>query len=268
MQTSEQTDYVRSLKQAITVVIPTLNEEQGIGEVIDQLKDAGYDNILVVDGYSNDRTEEIAKAKNVQFVAQHGTGKTTQADFVMNELRKRGLRTRKAWVRGRHIFAFAISQVLLKLGYSSTIAQIGAPGGNILDSRKLPNKRFWSLVEFLSVMPLALTRVRIPLLLGYYVVAERYVVDTVVYNSYFLGRHFDPYGRILLLMIPKNSLLIHLDATEEDVLSRRKGDILSEDFVHYQLEQYRRLALKLKALSIDTSTNDIQSVSEQIAKWL
>ncbi len=157
---------------------------------------------------------------------------------------------------------------MLKLGYSKTIVQTGAPGGKILDSRTLPGKRFWSLVEFSSAVPLALIRVYIPLLLGYQVVAERYVIDTLVYNSYFIGGDFDAYARILLMMIPRNSLLIHLDARKEDVLARRKGDILSEEFIEHQLTQYRKIASRLNALSIDTSSNDMSSVREMIAKRL
>lgn len=187
---------------------------------------------------------------------------------MIETLVRRGDKVRRAWIRGRHLFAFVISQVLLKLGYTATIAQAGAPGGKILDSSRLPEKRLWSLVEFLSVAPLALVRVYIPLLLGYRVVAERYVIDSVVYNSYFLGRYFDRYARLLLRMIPKGALLIHLDATRDDVLSRRKGDILSEGFVEYQLRQYRALSSKLNALSIDSSSEGIVSIRERVGRLL
>ena len=43
-------------KDDVTVVLPTLNEEEAIGKVIEELKQVGYHNILVVDGYSTDRT--------------------------------------------------------------------------------------------------------------------------------------------------------------------------------------------------------------------
>ena len=39
----------------VTVVLPTLNEEEAIGRVIGELREAGYRNVLVVDGYSSDR---------------------------------------------------------------------------------------------------------------------------------------------------------------------------------------------------------------------
>lgn len=62
-------------KQDVTVVLPTLNEEKAIGVVIEELKCEGYENILVVDGYSKDMTVKIAGEKGVKVVYQHGKGK-------------------------------------------------------------------------------------------------------------------------------------------------------------------------------------------------
>jgi len=59
----------------ITVVVPTLNEEHAIGVVIDELRQAGYRNILVVDGYSTDGTFQIAQEKGVAAFRQEGIGK-------------------------------------------------------------------------------------------------------------------------------------------------------------------------------------------------
>lgn len=60
----------------LTIVLPTFNEEKGIGPVLDELLQGGYSKILVVDGYSNDRTAEIARAKGVEVIQQHWEGKT------------------------------------------------------------------------------------------------------------------------------------------------------------------------------------------------
>jgi glycosyltransferase involved in cell wall biosynthesis len=65
----------RSHNQEVTIVIPTLNEEIAIADVIDAVRSAGYDQILVVDGYSTDRTVEQAKAKSVRVITQVGVGK-------------------------------------------------------------------------------------------------------------------------------------------------------------------------------------------------
>ncbi len=59
----------------VEVIIPTLNEEESIGEVIEGFKRLGYKDIIVIDGNSTDRTREIAKAKGAKVVIQSGKGK-------------------------------------------------------------------------------------------------------------------------------------------------------------------------------------------------
>jgi len=51
-------------KEMVSIVLPTLNEEEAIGTVIDELKHEGYENILVVDGYLTDFTVKIAKERS------------------------------------------------------------------------------------------------------------------------------------------------------------------------------------------------------------
>ena len=59
----------------LTVVIPTLNEREAIGLVLDELRQEGYKNLLVVDGYSTDGTPDIAREKGALVIFQHGAGK-------------------------------------------------------------------------------------------------------------------------------------------------------------------------------------------------
>jgi glycosyltransferase involved in cell wall biosynthesis len=61
----------------IVIVIPTLNEREAVGKVLDGVKDvmAGYHyQILVVDGHSTDRTCEIAREKGAKVIYQQGRG--------------------------------------------------------------------------------------------------------------------------------------------------------------------------------------------------
>lgn len=61
----------------IAIVIPTLNEEEGIGLVMDGIGKALHHynhTVLVVDGYSKDRTVEIAKERGASVIYQRGSG--------------------------------------------------------------------------------------------------------------------------------------------------------------------------------------------------
>jgi glycosyltransferase involved in cell wall biosynthesis len=74
----------------ISVVIPALNEEAGIGAVIQQipikkLRAAGYDTeILVIDNGSTDRTAEIARENGARVIVQpvRGYGNAYKAGFA------------------------------------------------------------------------------------------------------------------------------------------------------------------------------------------
>lgn len=75
-QNSKSNSYQSVKEENITIVIPTLNEEEAIGKVLNELQSLGFKNIVVVDGYSTDRTLEIAKQFGVKTISQHGKGKT------------------------------------------------------------------------------------------------------------------------------------------------------------------------------------------------
>ena len=59
----------------VTVIIPTLNEERAIGEIVEKFRKLGFENVLVIDGNSKDRTREIAAEKGARVVIQSGKGK-------------------------------------------------------------------------------------------------------------------------------------------------------------------------------------------------
>jgi dolichol-phosphate mannosyltransferase len=72
----EKSESVLEAGKTITIVIPTLQEEQGIARVLEELHQLDLRNILVVDGYSSDRTADIASEAGAKVVYQHGKGKT------------------------------------------------------------------------------------------------------------------------------------------------------------------------------------------------
>ncbi|QLD84470.1 S-layer glycoprotein N-glycosyltransferase AglJ [Natronomonas halophila] len=59
----------------VCVLLPTLNEAETIGTVIDGFREAGFDHILVVDGDSEDDTRTIAREHGADVIIQSGSGK-------------------------------------------------------------------------------------------------------------------------------------------------------------------------------------------------
>lgn len=58
----------------LSVIIPTLNEEESIGQTLDQIPRSGDMEIVIVDGLSIDRTREIAAEKGARIVEEKRKG--------------------------------------------------------------------------------------------------------------------------------------------------------------------------------------------------
>lgn len=65
---------IRKSESEVEVIIPTLNEEKTIGSVIERTLFYA-DNVLVIDGRSEDSTVEIAKEIGARIIIQNGRGK-------------------------------------------------------------------------------------------------------------------------------------------------------------------------------------------------
>ncbi|MDZ7689164.1 MAG: glycosyltransferase [Halobacteriales archaeon] len=62
-------------KEDVTVLVPTYNEEPTVGEVIEGFLSQGFDDVLVIDGGSDDDTQKVAEEAGARVVEQSGSGK-------------------------------------------------------------------------------------------------------------------------------------------------------------------------------------------------
>ncbi|KYK31442.1 MAG: glycosyl transferase family 2 [Thermoplasmatales archaeon SG8-52-3] len=64
----------------VNVILPTLNEEKGVGKTIDSIKTDSFKKnnwnleIIIVDGESKDKTREIAKSKGAKIIIEKRKG--------------------------------------------------------------------------------------------------------------------------------------------------------------------------------------------------
>ncbi len=68
----------------VGIVIPALNEEKNIEDVLCRLNDFGYDNVLVIDGQSKDNTVKVATEHGAKVVLQSGQGKGSAIRQVLS----------------------------------------------------------------------------------------------------------------------------------------------------------------------------------------
>jgi len=71
-------------QQALSVTIITLNEERNIGRCLESLKGIA-DEIVVVDSFSTDRTEEICKSHGARFIRNAFQGHIQQKNFALQQ---------------------------------------------------------------------------------------------------------------------------------------------------------------------------------------
>jgi len=74
-----------AFREFLTIVIPTLNEEMTIGEMISRCKKYSSD-ILVVDGHSSDQTVSIARSLGVRVIFDHRKGKGEAIRCAIREI--------------------------------------------------------------------------------------------------------------------------------------------------------------------------------------
>jgi len=208
----------------------------------------------------------------IAFFGPDGAGKSTHVKLLVNHFQSRKNNVRKAWIRAPHTLAYLLSRFLVKIGFCRVILN---PFGK---KTKLPAvhlnrwiRLFWSALELVSVIPIILFRVYIPLFLGYTVIAERYVVDTIVTVAYYtndLGFLQSRTARILLSFVPKKTVFIHLDSDNSTIIKRRGHIVDSHDFIKFQRMGYKMMGNSVEAMFIDTSNLSVEQTQKRILRWL
>lgn len=205
----------------------------------------------------------------VYFFGSDGTGKTKHADLSSAYLKKNGYKTWRASVKYHHTFAYLLLKLFQDSNYKRAINYYGFDGVRV---RKIRTP--WKILEFASLFPAIAYRVILPSLLGYIIVCDRYVIDSLVTLSYFLK---DPqltsktFAKILTELIPKPSILFYLEADTNTILRRKQDEPLTSELVEsYKLgyeTAIKQLQLKTK-LRIDTSKATVEESQLQIRREL
>jgi thymidylate kinase len=191
------------------------------------------------------------------FFGPDGSGKTTQANMLISELNRKGIRNRKLWLRSLHTLAFLISKASMYIMKLDDIYQLRTKYSDHAAFRII-----WYSIEFVSILPLILAKFYLPLLQGYVIVAERFVIDWVVSVAYATNNPSlvdSRFASFVMYFIPKQSVLVYIDAEYSSILSRRGAEDSFES-IEFQRTCYSKFAQKLHALQIDSSNKGICEV--------
>jgi|Deesub1362A_J573_1020465.scaffolds.fasta_scaffold00355_25 thymidylate kinase len=228
----------------------------------------------------------MGKPLFITFCGMDGVGKTTQAILLEKKLR-RSHKVKRVWIRSPHTFAYFIWRFFNMFGYA-------VPSINSAADRLI-----WSIIEIVSLIPKILTNVYLPRFLGFTLIGERYLIDSIATIScYFLrdpGFIHSWMSNFLLKFVPADTIVILLDADVVIIGKRRLSrnsqndkpveiypelwlcqnksvsETLGRDASKYitpsqQREVYLNLAKKVGAYIIDTSDISIEEIHRMIFK--
>jgi thymidylate kinase len=199
----------------------------------------------------------------VHFFGPDGAGKTTQVAKLAARVETQGATVHKTWVRSPHTLAFVATMLLYRLGLRERFCN---PFGHMIVSRprvdqNRVSKFLWVILELVSVLPVVLREAAIPALRGRALIAERYLLDSVATIGFFLQDEsfVDSWAaRFLYRLIPRDTLLVYLDADYPNIVQRRGERAEPEEFIAFQRRVYGILAARMRALVIYTPDHTVE----------
>ncbi len=231
-------------------------------------------------------------ARFVHFFGPDGSGKSTQVNLLVDYYQNQGIKVKKFWLRSPHTFAYLLWKFLVFIGFYRCIENaVGVQVKIPAIQRSSFLKKFWSIVELLSVLPL-IARAKLYLSRGYSLIAERYIFDTITTVAFFLDDSAfsrSIFSRIFLRFLPNETAFIFLDADFETIYKRRakfysmprstnrrffrndeppSPNLEPYSFIDFQRKLYAEFARSYSACVIDTSNSSVEETFSQIKEYL
>lgn len=207
----------------------------------------------------------------IHFFGADGTGKTTQGRMLSKYMKKKGIKNKLVRIRSGRTLASILYEFFKK--FDSNLVELGGDGRviRINSLRTSFDKKIWCSIEFLSILPMLLRSVFIPMALGKIIIAERYMIDAVATIAYIINdpswsEHF--LAKLLLKFIPRNSIFILLDANYKDIAERKGSSVDPKEYIEFQRRTYIAFAKTTDAVIIDTSTRSPVETHNVICTYL
>jgi len=174
-----------------------------------------------------------------------GTGKTTQAKALLQQLRERGIRSKYVWLRFFHFFSIPILFLIRLRGLSNTTV---SPSGRKIGYHDLHESivlsNLYQITLFVDILIYKLFKIDIPRrIFSCNIICDRFIYDTIVdlmistQNEQFMKKL--P-GILFVGLIPNDAIAFLLNA-ESDTLSLRRDDIMADKNLDKRIRYYQRL---------------------------
>jgi hypothetical protein len=173
-----------------------------------------------------------------------GTGKTTQARLLLEELLQQGVKVRHVWLRFPFLFSAPLLAFAHWRGYSWSEVHGQVRHGYWDFHRSWLMRKVFPWVLWVDAAIAALWKVYLPLRFGYTIVCERFVLDMLVDLS--AGLHAAQFGlklpgRLFFRLLPSDARVVCLDLDTQSICQRRR-DLGSDRALELRLALFRYLA--------------------------
>jgi thymidylate kinase len=214
----------------------------------------------------------MGKKKFICFIGLDGSGKSSQAKFLYENLHKNQKKVK--FVYGR--FIPYLSKLSMNIGRRIFLNNKNNDDykTNLTNKRKIiKNKsilaKFYFSLIFLETFIQIIIKIKIPLSFGYGIVADRYIHDTIINEfSVDLDLSIEESNALLekiLKFVPYPDFTFFIDISEETAL-KRKQDIPSSEYLKIRSKYYR--SLKLDKMFIINGEKDLNEIQEIILEKL
>ena len=196
------------------------------------------------------------------FFGPDGAGKTTLADGLAQKIRKKNHKVKLSWMRGSHTIASLLAKILSRSDFFKGSEN---PYYNINIPENL--KGLWQFLEFISALPIIISRFLVPSFMGYWIIADRYTLDLAVWIRLTTRDHsfFEKLeAKVLIMLAEKTEAKFYVKADIE-VLKSRTGKLY---FPQEQLRLYDELARRVKACTVNTTNQSVNEVLQEVLKTL
>jgi thymidylate kinase len=212
---------------------------------------------------------ENLKSRLICIIGVDGVGKTAHVRKLLETLDDKKIPNKYVWFRFYH-FSSLLLLIYCRLVHL-TVYEI--KNGQKIGRHEFYKSKIISFLYpyllFIDMYPLYIIKIYLPLRLGYTMICDRFVYDTLVDLMIDL-KNFEIYqkfsGKLFLRLNKRVNKMILLDLDESIIRERRK-DLMVDQSLEERRKVYKQLAKVFNIKMIDNSKN-FNEVNDSIIKYM